>query len=234
MKKTLWLYGDSFTELKNKTIPHDPWYKILAEKLGVERVMNRGESGIANTRIAELFWNDIHDHQPEDFVLSQLTESSRIWFFEDRPDLSNWQNMLLFFNVISKEQKNAVEQYLKYLDNAKRDYAIDRSIGFSLMAASRARSRVFSAFDEIPGQKGTLLEVSVKEFPGDSYQEQFEILSKVSQKEGYGDYRINHLSKVNHQILADKLYNWFTLDNEPLDFSTNFKEKIIQKDLLNV
>lgn len=234
MKKTLWLYGDSFTEIKKRSIPYDPWYKILAEKLGVDRIINRGESGIANTRIADLFWNDINSHQPEDFVLSQLTESSRIWFFEDRPDLSNWQNMRLFFNIISKEQKNAVEQYLKYLDNAKRDYAIDRSIGFSLMTASRASSRVFSAFDEIPGQRGTLLEVSVKEFPGDTYQEQFEILGKLSQQEGYGDYRFNHLSKENHIILADKLYKWFTLDNELLDFNTDFKEKIIQKDQLSV
>jgi len=42
------------------------------------------------------------------------------------------------------------------------------------------------------------------------------------------DRRAGHLTKNNHKILEDKLYNTFT-NNKILDLTTSFEEKIISK-----
>ena len=71
---------------------------------------------------------------------------------------------------------------------------------------------------------GGLDSVARNEFKG-SHENNVSNFTKIT---GGADGRVNHLTRSNHKILSEKLYNCFT-ENCKLDFTTDFRSNFIQE-----
>lgn len=223
---TLWLYGDSFTEATT-----DPsfktWPSILAEKLKVNNVVNKAVPGFANTVIGYQLAKDRPNIRQDDIVFVQLTDSRRVWLFEDRPEMSNWQNMLTIDSHLSNEQTKAINYYIKYLFNeTENDFVKELVKYFALNSLRHANIRVMDAFSPMGGQNGCLWQTSVDEYVGKDLDEKLATMDSSWKKLGQ-DPRYNHLSEQNHITLANKIYTWYTQENFLLDLTTDFEKNLL-------
>jgi hypothetical protein len=223
---TLWLYGDSFTEPSGLDYDHDLWWEQLADKLGVTKVVNQARSGLPNSFIALKLGEDLPKIKPDDHVFLQLTDQDRVWLFEKEPRLSNFRNLSEKDNHLTKAQQKALKEYTVHFFNPTQNQVIRELTKFFALGATRANTRVLDAFDFMAGVDGTLVEVSINEYVGDTVAERQRNMDK-DWRLGEGEKRPNHLSPNNHAILADKVYNWFTKSNYMLDLTTDFEKKFL-------
>jgi len=223
---TLWLYGDSFTEPSGLDYDYDLWWEQLAEKLGVTDIVNQARSGLPNSFIALKLGEDLPKIQSNDYVFVQLTDQDRVWLFETEPRLSNFRNLAEKDSHLTKEQQKAIKEYTLHFFNPTQNQVIRELTKFFAMGATRANTRVLDAFDFMAGVDGTLVEVSINEYVGDTVAERQRNMDR-DWRLGDGEKRPNHLSPANHVILADKMYKWFTKTNYKLDLTTDFEKKFL-------
>jgi len=223
---TLWLYGDSFTEPSGLDYDYDLWWEQLAEKLGVTDIVNQARSGLPNSFIALKLGEDLPKIQSNDYVFVQLTDQDRVWLFEKEPRLSNFRNLAEKDSHLTKEQQKAIKEYTLHFFNPTQNQVIRELTKFFAMGATRANTRVLDAFDFMAGVDGTLVEVSINEYVGDTVAERQRNMDR-DWRLGDGEKRPNHLSPANHVILADKMYKWFTKTNYKLDLTTDFEKKFL-------
>lgn len=223
---TLWLYGDSFTEPAGLDYEHDLWWEQLADKLGVTNVVNQARSGLPNSFIALKLGEDLHKIQPNDHVFVQLTDQDRVWLFEKEPRLSNFRNLSEKDNHLTTAQQKALKEYMVHFFNPIQNQVIRELTKFFAMGATGANTRVLDAFDFMAGVDGTLVEVSINEYVGDTVAERQRNMDK-DWRLGDGEKRPNHLSSANHTILADKMHKWFTKTNYMLDLTTDFEKNFL-------
>lgn len=111
MEKTLWVFGDSYTEsydTKNTT-PHwrhkynewkgyipKVWGELIAEKLNL-KLMNKGKGGCDNSYILEEFCKVCHKIKKEDIVIFG-------WTSQQRFRLPNKSSEWAFFNPLTATQ----------------------------------------------------------------------------------------------------------------------------------
>lgn len=241
----LWVFGDSFShnfkdfDFVNERRKEDHkfqkiernWVDIVAEKLtGSVAQENFSQYGCANEYIYLNLRNNMERFREGDCVIVTLTSSERRWFVETLPHLANFENCKYSPdtpNSYTKDQAKAVESYTRHLVNEEAQYAIYDAIFWATMnindyvADRGVNFLILPSWNTIPGINGLLTTVCNNEF------DSTETLNKFYKKTT--DNRWNHLTEVNHHILANKVYDYFT-KGITVDLTTGFETAIYNKD----
>lgn len=224
----LWIYGDSFSmppSLALAPLDYATWTEQVCQQLGCNEIMNRARPGVSNDYIFSEIIKDTNSMELGDFCIIQTTQKNRQWFFED-PELSNYKIGDLH-DYISRDQANAVKQYVTHLQRDELDDL--RFIQFSLALerittlAGHVRMLILPGFFGAHNIEGYLIKVSDNEFID------LNDLKTFYNKDGRlgRDPRHNHISPNNHVILANKVVNFFTT-GQLVDLTTGFEKYFLK------
>jgi len=237
----LHVYGDSYVEspmpdylrlVKSGEQP-GPWYYEVGKGLDVDEMYVHGVMGFSNESIYDKWKANLHQIKPGDYVIVVMTEVNRRWFFPEYPEFSNLalKGKEHFFK---KEEVVAINQYLKYLDNPSvgpiMADTISQTIGFNCMQIGVEHALIIPGFAAVepytysPYTKnvGNLGLPCFAEFISDKvYQGCMANTESV-------DARLNHLSWVNHEVMARKALASIKLGKD-LDLTTGFETNIFTK-----
>lgn len=221
----LWIFGDSFSvgrqDIKNgKEISYSLWYELVAQNLKCEYYHNHAQWGVSNEYIINEFMSRKKEYKRGDYIIIQLTDPSRQWFFLDHPELANI-HIKDMKKWVSKNEYNAVQSYLKYLDNDA--VKIMRYTLYCMALELQAKNElahckilILPGFQPIPTLSGTLLEICNNEFTSTDSADRWYQLHEI-------DIRPNHLSPKNHELLGNKVSYYF-LNGGYVDLTTNFEK----------
>jgi hypothetical protein len=223
---SIWIFGDSYVEDYNLDYQ---WFRQMSKILD-NPVKTVGHSGWSNDFISnQIYLHAINgDIKQDDFVIQIQTQYSRTWFFEDRPELSNFVHHVDPTAIgMTKDEKRATDQWLRYLYNPKsliwQTYAnsvasatlLMQNIGCKILTIP-AFHNVLVPFNPYIGVNGTLTEcISYLE-----YSDKNAYMAALTQPGG--DPRINHMKEVNHGILAHKIADAITTTGH-LDLTKDFE-----------
>lgn len=204
------------------------WTDLVSENLiGKTHHENYGLPGCGNDYIFYEFMNALPKFKSGDYVIVQLSTFFREWIFEDRPEMGNFLSAK--YDVpqhVSQSESDALSMYTTNLYSEHRLKVIYMAIIQSIysmagpLQAKNVKMLILPGFHAIDGVNGNLFEVSSREI-GDQ-----KAVDKFYNKND-GDIRYNHLSEINHKILADKIIDFFTNFNN-VDLTVGFKENIIK------
>ena len=250
----LYVFGDSFasTETNPTWNASDieqyvtkKWSVLLSKKLGVE-LKNYGISGSSLEYTYYKFHQICTDLKEDDIVVIVLTDLLRKWIIPDRPVTSSLaaveshrdlnSNLIkcaqwYFANVLNVEVEevhlhnflhavNATTSHLKvkplficaFDDKSRGRWGID------INTVNRSQINIFAT--------GSLWEVS-------SYEIEYSDAKIAVKTDLKKEFRLNHLSDVQHPILADKILNYIH-NGTVVDLTTGFVKNIYnKKDLIN-
>ncbi len=208
--KTLWVYGDSFA------CEPSQWAKILSDKLGYYKIINHGWAGSSLERTSVRLSDTYSLWQSEDVVVVCLTEVNREWTTTLTVNETNRPVRKL--NTALRNHMIYSLSYLKDISNLRALVVLD---GFK--DSSKANRSVTMPANLIYSNKGSLMEVAQGEIKDSGNQPAFQAQSPVGV-----DPRENHLSPVNHEILADKVLSAIELGAryQTIDLSEGFQRKI--------
>tara|TARA_B110000503_G_scaffold11822_1_gene15973 strand:+ start:286 stop:1005 length:720 start_codon:yes stop_codon:yes gene_type:complete len=235
----LWIFGDSFSipisflgepfAVKAKIDPNiykTNWIEEVANKLSIDELQVFAEFGVSNEWIFKEAFDQAKNFKSNDYIIVQLTNSNRHWFFPNEPSESNLHQMWTHPDW-STGKKKAVEGYLKYLHNDELDNIIYSAIIYSFMYVKQSvpnlKMLFLPAWGMAPETIGNLTSnVCDGEFDSPETQQKFYL------KTGY-DPRLNHMSIDNHYVLANKVINYFN-KHIPVNLTDGFKSMIYTKD----
>lgn len=232
MATKLWVFGDSFSTYDmppskdNPTgkVEHPSWIALTCKGLDISESTIYADYGVSNDWIFHQFIENMHQMDTGDYVIIQPTQKHRQWFFEE-PSLANYWLKDLEKHV-SKEEKNAVEAYVTYLQNDRLDDLRYVQFGLALerlsQMAQHLRILVLPGFFGVTGVTGTLISICDGEFADVNV-----VGGNFYQANGGIDPRLNHMSAENHEILANKVVEFFT-NGTTIDLTTGFKTGFIK------
>jgi hypothetical protein len=250
---TLYVFGDSFAsievdptisiEIKEQLVAK-AWSSVLSKKLGVE-LKNFGISGSSLEYTYYKFYQVRADLKEDDVVVIVLTDSLRKWIIQDRPGTAS---------LAACETRNIHPKFKKYAQwyfvNVLRAEIEEIHLHNFLYAVHvttahlKVKPLFICAFDKISRGDwtvdvntvdsihvnnfaiGSLWEISSYEIEHNSK----EIAVRTNIKK---EFRLNHLSDLQHPILADKILNYIN-DRTTVDLTVGFVKNIYKKqDLVN-
>lgn len=223
---TLWIFGDSFASARNKNFPDGPpdyiWSLQLAKKLNCDELKIEALPGVSNEWIFKQIKINEFKIQRSDKVVVITTASDRIWLIKDQPSLANI-HMTNLKKLITRPQYKAIESYLIEFGDMHKELSMQRYEQFLLWLNNLPYMKcILPGFDATPyhnivnGSPDTLCSVDEAEWT--SAESKYEHLRKPGVLD---DFRINHLSEPNHNVLAEKIYQHF-ITGKPVDLSTGF------------
>jgi hypothetical protein len=228
----LWVFGDSFSipsNFKHKDLWHydENWIDIVARNLNLNKddVNNFSQFGVSNEWIFKNVMEQSNSFRPKDYVILQLTNSNRHWWFPEHPALSNLTQSSLHPDW-SKDKCKATELHLRYLQNDQMDNLIYSATIYSFLyiklTLPGTQFLFLPGWATAPETIGNLTNnVCDAEFDDVDTQQKF------YNKTGF-DCRLNHMSINNHYVLADKIYDYFS-NHIPVDLTTGFETNIYTK-----
>ena len=236
---TIYLFGDSFSS--NESYDLDwLWYNRVAHELS-DNLSHHGIRGSSCQYLYQQF-HDVHQEiQPQDLLIVCLPAFNRQWFFLDKPGASSLTTARR--HGISAEQYGAVQQYYRHL---YQDRVTEMSVlNFlyrldSMVAATGCRALIIGCFKNdslwLANNKpiwkflhvavGSLQEVSDGELGLDIDHPKRERLWFIL------DPRANHLCRINHKILSDKIMHWL-LSSEQVNLNQGFETGLITMESLS-
>ena len=225
----LWIFGDSFSVSLNKHtqdngyVPlEDNWQTLLSKNLDVNFLDVSATWGVSN----EWIWTQVAENAEQftenDYVIIQSTSFNRFWLLNQHPEYSNFMLSPIDKGFITKDQSKAIEMFKRHLYHEDVFQSIYnmfvnacKQIGIMM---PHVKILILPGFHEIQGVTGTLMDICINEF------ESNEIADKFYKHHSF-DYRVNHMHKFNHKILADKISNYF--NGYELDLTNGFYQKFI-------
>ena len=213
MSNKLWILGDSFAAEQNPNYDYKNnsswiWYKQLQRLLpNCTSIEVFSQFGVSNEW---LFATLRHNHtmiQPGDYVVLVTTEARRRWFFKDAPHRGNLVNILDTSGIdkLNKTQFKAIKSYITHLtDNPILDECYHETlIGWAahLSGCGNFKLCAIPAFETTPLHSafGSLNGVCNREFEDYKLRDYFYNITDGN------DRRVCHLTKPNHEILAQKI-----------------------------
>ena len=227
----LWVFGDSYTR-HSKTNQENFWTFKLAKMLGVKTYHNWSQYGISNEYICNGFIEHSPNISSEDYIIFIITSKSRHWFFEERPEISNL-NMVQGDSIIKKEYGSssvkAVHYFEKYLDSERlANIKLNWYYGYLNFVESHfPNTLIIPGFDNDFHRafnfqvNGNLYPIGASEFETPKIGETI-----FKKKWGSLDRRVGHMTNINHEILAEKVYQTF-ITKAPLDLYNGFEKEFI-------
>lgn len=251
----IYLFGDSFAyhPVNQRGNFYQKTYPSLLANHYKTNVKSFARGGVANSFIFKSFndlFSDIKMFDDDDIVIINITSSSRIWFWENAPELTDAKKVksawtaekLAFFerNINVRELHNFYKFYQLYTLFFHFDEREKTLIENFLISLIMRTNNLIKPPVIIPCFESewiwTKKIVTKKKLPLIMPNIQ---IDKISRNEIIGDIptthnwerRLNHLMPENHAILADKIIN-ADKNTNIIDFKSGFKEKIIaSKDL---
>lgn len=236
----LYVFGDSYScdskyfdtinnDRVDKFFPLEKnWTSILSEKLtnSIQHV-NDSIVGCSNEFIFHRLMIRLPELKQGDHVVVSLTSVNRRWLLERRPDIALYHATA---NIglepgITKLERDAILQYATHLHSDIAADTIYNAIFWATVHAAQSVANlgvkflILPGFKSIQGVTGTLFELSSSEFDSTETSDKFYRNT---------DPRWNHLSEVNHKILADKTFKFFT-ENKMIDLTTDFQKQLYTK-----
>ena len=188
--------------------------------------------GISNEWLFMAVREYVSQITPMDYVILITTQQDRRWFFKKLPHYGNLGNFASIkkikgSNVLhpTPAQTSAVRNYVAHLEGENEVLSMcyhETLIGWfdSLGIRNGWRYCAIPAFEPTPlhaTQNGCLNSVSNGEFATPDLAKLFYT------SRGRIDRRVCHMSRPNHTVLADKLYDNFTRKEwQHIDMSTGF------------
>jgi hypothetical protein len=237
----LYVFGDSYScdsryyntlnkERTHKFFPLEKnWTSILSEKLtGNTEHINDSVVGCSNEFIFHRLMTRMSELKEGDYVVVSATSVNRRWLIERRPDvaLHRATSNIDVEPGITKEEREAILQYTRYLHSDIAAETIHDAIFLATVYTAQrvenlgVKFLIIPGFRDIPGVNGNLFDLSNSEFDDP------ETYNKFYKKSS--DLRWNHLTEINHKILADKVFDFFT-ENKMLDLTIGFEKNIYTK-----
>jgi len=219
----LWIFGDSFSMPLPIDSKFDSWPLQLARRLGVESSMNFAMPGVGNDYIFHRLSEHLNQTEEGDYIVIQTTNKSRQWFFDD-PVLSNY-SIRDMHTYITKEQHRALQEYVTHLQHDTIDEL--RYVQFSLalerisQMVSHAKVLILPGFHNTSGITGTLIQICDEEFVS------IDTIPSFYEANDGKDPRHNHLSNNNHNMLTEKIIDFFTL-GKFIDLTTDFEKHFLE------
>ena len=239
---------------------NDFWQKALQVKLGCDELVNQSVNGTSLDFIQWRFKNTLNEISKDDYIIVIHTEPSRRWFIEDFPNVTNFQSFVKFpsaeinwpwIELISAggipsgdkakfhQQVKVARDYCVFVANSE----LEDLYGSTIVSWFKEFQRQGYKLINIPAYNvdsvtewnvnfkttGYLESISIDEFVPDKNNDSRMSFIKTTQGQ---DGRVAHLSKVNHDILLDKIYNSF-INNEDLELDKGFESNFITKDNWN-
>ena len=221
---TLWIFGDSFVSPLNKSYDKDyfpdyAWTKQLANKLNLN-LRIEALPGVSNQWISIRIKEYFDKIEQSDSVIVVTTQPNRHWIIKDLPRMSNiFQNN--FQKYITKKQYTAITSYVAQFAD-RHDFLSQIHYEWFLQWCRSTLSDK-SKLCLIPGFDSTRLhDVCNSASLFDIDQNEF----GDRKNQGMYDKRINHLSEVNHNVLAYKVENFFK-NNEGIDLDNGFHKNFL-------
>jgi hypothetical protein len=233
--KKLWVFGDSYGYLDQDRYEQSKdwhWISLLSNSLTNSKFVTLSHYGAANEWIYYQFRQHLEQITENDYVVVISTQFDRRWFFPDNVGACNLNIRNYDTDRLSKDQRNAVNQYLMYLRNPLVGPLSFEMFCYSLHYISSIKKLnllIVPGFEEegfpLSGKytvSGSLFDVCKNEIKGKDVKSWYNF---ISEKHQGLDPRFGHLSKENHLVLAEKIKNTFT-KNEILDLTQGFYEEI--------
>jgi hypothetical protein len=238
----LFVIGDSFSSPPRSGEVETMWTSLLVKKLSnyvgsPTPVVNGSLHGSSQVWCWGVLQQWLESCiTPDDYLIVILTDPSRYWFIEDRPDLSN-SHIIDLDQYVGSDVSNAIASYIQYIQRPSTDviHLVDRLglLAYYVTSQSLKRPIVIKAFDqevlyannfkELNWATGTLLKVQNNEFKNRSEHRTF--------WRGL-DARYNHLCLSNHEILSNKIFSAI-INDTAVDLTTGFIEDILDKAVLS-
>ena len=229
----IYIFGDSFST--PSTNINWAWPNALPKALESD-VVNVSVSASGLEYTFGQFEKYRKKFKSKDIIIIVLTAESRTYFFPDRSCVSKIDS-----ENISREEKLAVKYFLKYLDNpdnirvntlnflhAVKDISLEKDLhtivlhGFNNSHYNDTQDP--TRFHGIHVSQGNMFEyICQAECANDFVSRQV-----VNPN---GDIRLNHMCKVNHIILTNKLISNIR-HNTPIDLRRDFELNIIDNAML--
>jgi hypothetical protein len=235
--KKLWVFGDSYGYLDQDRYEKSKdwhWISLLANQLADGKFITLSHYGAANEWIYYQFKKHVNEMTENDHVVIISTQFDRRWFFPDNVGASNLLISNYDTDTLSRDQKNAVKEYLNHLRNPLLGPLMFDMFCYSLhylAAIKNLNLLIVPGFEEegfpLSGKyivKGSLFDVCKNEIKTKTVDAWYNF---IGQKHKGLDPRFGHLSKENHVVLAEKIKNTF-LKNEVLDLTLGFHEEIYE------
>ena len=244
--------GDSFAEI-NPNIDY-LWQNILSKKLELDLV-NIAQNGASSEwmmlKIAEYIE---HNLEPDDLLILILPYWERVCIWPDHPDLNSifpiesvkkdWVESIDDLPEIlseklkhySVEERRAFQYYFHYLKNE--DLILTRTLALlnwfnNLSCKLKNKPLIFDSHKFVENfhanlhhcsvANGSLFEICENEFQSK------ELFEEYTNKGPFNDFRIGHMSPCNHEVLANKILDYFSNNDIP-DLTSGFHEKIVKKE----
>lgn len=252
----LYVFGDSFasTEINPTWNAEDierlfmkKWSVLLSKKLGVE-LKNYGISGSSLEYTYYKFNQICADLKEDDVVVIVLTDLLRKWIIKDRPVTSSLVAVEMhgdlnpnlvkcaqwyFANVLNLEVEEVHLQNFLHAVNATTSHLKVKPLfvcafdtvsrgrwGIDVSTVNKSQSNSFAI--------GSLWEVSSYEITHTNNDLASAVRTNLKK-----EFRLNHLSDVQHDILADKILNYIHTGTT-VDLTTGFIKNIYERqDLIN-
>lgn len=239
---TVWVFGASYAEQHEGL--RDQWMQKVADGLETN-VISFGKPGSSLDYLYQTFNDHRNQIKEGDVVIVTLTSHVKRWFFKYYPehtivpdvtDKSSYNFKMISPRGLEKESE-ALELYQEHLNNHEvyEVYSINFLYNLQYLATKKNIHTIVlvSYYDTdkwIEDKKylfpflniawNKLLEISLNEF-----SKEFLVSYDFSKT----DIRVNHLTRSNHIILANKI-----LDNiknkSPIDLGTGFVKNHIEED----
>ena len=246
MSSRLFVVGDSFCE-PPKVIDKTPTWpaivaKQLSNKLGKEVLLeNYSIVGCSQDYCWEALNNILeYDITQDDYLIIGLTHPNRVWYFDDKPNLSN-AHVMDMKEYIGRDKAKAVEYYIRYIQRPRLDtiHVTNRMgyVAYQVLKKTLHTPLLLKCFEQFIDQgsnwselnfaNGALSNIQSQEFSDHIQKCHSDPNNFWKGKDG----RYNHMCLSNHKILADKIVNSL-LTNDICDLTKGFKERLIKEDAL--
>lgn len=228
---TVWVFGASGSAMMYD-LP-DQWMQKTASLLNTD-VKSLAIFG-ASLEFTYQKFNQIRNQIKEnDVVILYIPGFERRWLFKDRPG----DTVILEINTTKQEQE-AIEYYIRYLENLEvhKTYLLNFLCNVNHLTKKLNLTTIllnpFIDLEEFINSKkelypnihvadGLMVFVTCDEYKSG-------LLKKMGTTRGIpileNDARLNHITRSNHLILADKIYNYVT-NKIPINIKEGFIENI--------
>ena len=268
---TIFIFGDSFADCSNHQFSgDDDWEKLWPGILnGLLEDHTKRSWEVINCAVLgsslDFSWYQFRENvkyfKPGDLVVFLVTDASRFWFIDDRPDISNASTINLD-EILKHDVKNdweeinqAIASHFRHISrpdlNCIRSTQIIENFDYWANRLPQTRFVLLPCFPQqmLGPQLLGVINDSIDDWDITDklaktrgnllhvQQNEFDFVSneeywKIHNWMGW-DIRYCHLSIDNHHVLARKLLRaWQT--NDPIDLTTGFKKNIYTKDMLDV
>lgn len=236
MTQNLWVYGDSFSADYDQE--EWIWSRALAHRFAdagmIKHYKNASQAGAANDWIMMQIQEDLDRWDQGDYVIVIPTETGRQWWFEDAPYLSNIVSMRGSEEAKDYSRKfpnrvQAVEYYVTQLWRPEIDkLRFDQALTWLKICALEKGVElvIMPAFEIGINYTGVIHTVgSLTELVSNQ-----EFVSEQDMNRWYStgvDTRYNHMTRTNHGIMVDKLWDRFT-QHTPVDLTQGFVQHTLE------